>query len=225
MNSQDPHPIASSRSTAIAPDPTLGHALSRGIHRPIESLRSSMQSMALDLDQSDPRSVALGEAMGEVARLGRNVRDLIDYAYPPEPHALSCGVDEILYSTRFQVSRSLWSRIWIARDLPSGAPMPHLVVDGPVLAHSLARLIQAARPQLSQGLLLRATSHAGEVHFTITFRGTDALEGDPMGLCHAIAERDLGVIGCCIEERTSALGDTTIQVRVPATAIEVERAA
>ena len=224
MNSQAPHSIASSRSSAITPDPTLSHALSHGLRQPLDSLSYSIQSMARECDPADPRGQALDEALGEVARLGRNVRDLIDYAYPPEPHALSCSVDEILYSTRFQVPRALWSRTWIARDLPSGAPMPRLDIDGPVLAHSLARMVHAAGPEL-QRLLLRASCQQGEVHFTLTFRGTSTLEADPMGLCHAIAERDLSVIGCCVEEHTTPLGHTTIQVRVPFAAVVPELAA
>ena len=226
MNSDNTTLIPSSRDGAIHANPALSHALRRGLGRPISALRASMESLVLEFEPRDPRGAALDDALGEVARLGRNVRDLIDYAYPPEPHEMSCGVDEILYSARFQLPRGLWRELLIARDLPGGQTMPKILVDGPVLSRSLARLIQAGSSNLSGGVLLHASWHAGEVHFGITFQGTGQLEDDPMGLCHAIAQRDLGVLGCLVEERTTPSGNTTIRVRIPAaTAIDKETAA
>lgn len=215
---------ASSRAEAISPNPTLSHALERGLGNPISALRASMESLALEFEPRDPRSATLDEALGEVARLGRNVRDLIDYAYAPEPTPMSCRIDEILYSARFQLPHDLWNRLWIARDRPEGASMPELMVDGPVLSRSLARLVQAAGNDLTRGVLLFASAHPGEVHFCITFWGTDQLNEDPMGLCHAIAQRDLGVIGCAIDEHTSPGRHTTLRVRVPASTPQVEAA-
>jgi len=225
MNPDHTNLIASSSDPAISSHPALGHALRRGLGRPLSSLRTSMESLVREFEPRDPRGAALDEALGEVARLGRNVRDLIDYAYPPEPRSLDCLVDEILYSARFQLPRDLWQSLWIARDLPRGAAMPELAVDGPVLSRSLARLIQAAGSEPTGGILWRASWHAGEVHFVIAFCGASQLENDPMGLCHAIAQRDLGVIGCSIEEHTTAAGGTLIRVHVPAsTALEGEAA-
>jgi len=176
-----------------------------------------MESLAREFEPRDPRSAALDEVLGEVARLGRNVRDLIDYAYAPEPKAMTCSVDEILYSARFQLPHELWSCLWIARDLPGGVRMAELSVDGPILSRSLARLVQAAGSNHSRGILLNASTHKDEVDFCITFCGNDHLDDDPMGLCHAIAQRDLGVIGCSIQEHTTLSGNTTLRVRVPAT--------
>jgi hypothetical protein len=216
MNSDNTTLIPSSRESAIRANPALSSALRRGLGRPITALRASMESLVLEFEPRDPRGAALDDALGEIARLGRNVRDLIDYAYPPEPHKMRCGVDEILYSARFQLPRDIWKKLWIARDLIGGEPMSELSVDGPVLSRSLARLIQAGAGNLAGGVLLHASWHDGEIHFGITFRGIGQLEDDPMGLCHAIAQRDLGVLGCLVEERTTPLGDTLIRVRVPA---------
>ena len=54
------------------------------------------------------------------------------------------------------------------------------------------------------------------VSFSITYKGASDHLGDPTGLCHAIASRDLAVIGCPLMETTSAYGDTTIEIGVQA---------
>ncbi len=225
MNSDNPTLIASSSKTAIPKDPALSHALHSGLDEPLRQLHSSMESLVRKFDHGDPRSTALDSALGEVASLGRNVRDLIDYAYAPEPHPLACSINEVLYSARFQLPRRTRNRISIAHDASNNASAQALQVDGPVLSRSLARLVQAAGSQPKGGLLLRATTHADAVCFSITYHGTAVLEGDPMGLCHAIAERDLGVIGCSIEEETTTLYNTIVRIRIPTVTNTEEQAA
>lgn len=209
--------IAFSRDAA----PELGNALERGLGQPITALRASMEALARDLATSDPRDPharQLNRALSEVTRLGRNVGDLLDYAYPPQPCPLECTIDEILYSARFQLPHTLWQHLFIARD--KGAATEHLFVDGPVLARSIARLVESVThpAEPSSNLMLRAHIDGGRVAFTITLEGaSDPLrhQADPTGLCHSIAQRDLGVIGCTIQERCCSNGGLTFRIALP----------
>ena len=104
----------------------------------------------------------------------------------------------------------MWSSLYIARD----RKLPSLRVDGPVLSRSIARLIEAAAPLAKNGLLLNVKRTGSGVSFTITFEGASDHLGDPTGLCHAIASRDLAVISCPMVETNSTFGDTTIEIKV-----------
>ena len=208
-----PGPAASSRTDR--PDPVLGQAVRRGLSRPVDHLKRSMRELSRSFDDSDPRGAELSDLMKLVDHLGRNVRDLFDYAHPPEQRALECTIDEVLYTARYLVPHHMWKHLLVARE----RDLPAMHVDGPVLARSIARLVEAAAPLAKQGVLLNVFHEDDATVFTITFHGRSAYLGDPMGLCHSIAWRDLTVIGCEPEERTSDHDDTTIRIRVPDVAI------
>lgn len=224
MSPQVPSQTASSRDAA----PELGPALERGLGQPISALRACMESLAREFDGHDPRSAALGEALSEVTRLGHNVGDLLDFAYPPQPRPLECTIEEILYSARFQLPHTLWGHLLIARD--ASPQLPRIFIDGPVLAQSIARLVKAtvADAVPGSGLMLRAQIEAGRVHFTITVQGANdphRRQADPTGLCHSIAQRDLGVIGCALDERTTQGGAATFRIQLPHDALVFEELA
>ncbi len=197
---------------ATSPDANavFGHAVQRGLRIPIDELRSSMESLRSEFGVGATSDRAIGAVLAEVNRLGRNVQDLLDYAYEPKAKAIECSVNEILYTARFHVPHDMWSSLYIARD----RNLPDLRVDGPVLSRSIARLIEAAAPLAKNGLLLNVKRTNSGVSFTITFEGASDHLGDPTGLCHAIASRDLDVIDCHLVETNSAFGDTTIEIKV-----------
>jgi K+-sensing histidine kinase KdpD len=209
---------ASSRETRVprenpahaASSTVLGHAVQRGLSLPIESLRASLESLRTEFGGTVPGNDAIGGVLAEVNRLGRSVQDLLDYAYQPDAHAIECSVNEVVYTARFHVPHGMWSSLWIARD----RNLPELVVDGPVLSRSIARLIEAAAPLAQNGVLLNVKRTDKGVSFSITYKGASDYLGDPTGLCHAIASRDLAVIGCPLMETNSAFGDTTIEIGV-----------
>jgi K+-sensing histidine kinase KdpD len=196
--------------TPAANNTVLGHAVQRGLRIPIDSLRTSMENLRSEFGGVSMSDLALGEVLAEVDRLGRNVQHLLDYAYQPEAHAIECTVNEIVYTARFQVPHDMWSALWIARD----CDLPGMIVDGPVLSRSIARLIEAAAPLAQSGVLLNVKRTEKGVSFSITYQGASDHLGDPTGLCHAIASRDLAVIGCPLTETASRYGDTTITICV-----------
>ena len=203
-------------SSHECPDPDLGQAVRRGLSRPVDDLERTVRALSDHFDADDPRADELSGLLDQIERLGRNVRALFDYAHQPEPRALCCTVDEVLYTARFHLPHELWGRLEVARE----RDLPTLDVDGPVLARSIARLIEAAAPLARTGVLLYAYRDGEAIHFTITFQGCSAFLGDPTGLGHAIAWRDLAVIGCEAEERTATPGDTTIHIRVPGAMVQ-----
>jgi len=213
-------PAASSSNSAPV-SCELGKAVKQGLARPVDALRTSMRTLEQRFESSDPRGAELSRALAQVEQLSRSVQDLLDYAYLPEPQELDCTIDEILYSARFRIPHHMWSQLLVARE----KDLKSLQVDGPVLARSIARLIEAAAPIAIQGVLLNVFRGEGATVFTITFRGRADFHGDPMGLCHTIASRDLSVIGCPMGELTSNMGDTTITIRVPEAAAKTEERA
>ena len=170
-----------------------------------------MRELTRSVGPDDPRSADLEAVLALVEHLGRNVRDLFDYAHPPEPRELECTVDEVLYTARYMVPHHMWKHLLVARERDL-APMH---IDGPVLSRSIARLVEAAAPLARKGVLLNVFREDDATVFTITFHGRSAYLGDPTGLCHSIAWRDLEVIGCEPEEHSSDHDDTTIRIRVP----------
>ncbi len=203
--------LSAASSRTEQPDPILGQAVRRGLSRPVDHLKRSMRELTRSFDTSDPRSADLDAVLQLVERLGRNVRDLFDYAHPPEPRELECTIDEVLYTARYLVPHHMWKHLLVARE----RDLPAMHVDGPVLSRSIARLVEAAAPLARKGVLLNVFREDDATVFTITFHGRSAYLGDPMGLCHSIAWRDLAVIGCEPVERTSDHDDTTIRIRVP----------
>ena len=188
----------------------FGHAVQRGLRIPIDALRSSMESLRNEFGNGSMGDDDLGGVLAEVNRLGRNVQDLLDYAYVPEANPIACTVSEVVYTARFHVPHDMWSSLYIARD----RDLPDLLVDGPILSRSIARFIEAAAPLAQSGVLLNVKPAPRGVTFTVTSQGAPKHLGDPTGLCHAIASRDLNVIGCNMKETTSSLGDTTIEIQV-----------
>ena len=213
------HPeFTSSRESA----PALCQALERGLGQPINALRASMESLAREFELSDPRSATLDAALTSVARLSRNVGDLIDYAFPPEPRPLECSIEEILYSARFQLPHELWQHLMIARERTSATP--RLFIDGPVLAQSIARLVHSTIAQADPRcwLMLRASAHGPRVSFTVMVHNAQdpvGYQADPTGLCHSIAQRDLSVIGCSLTERVINASRTTFVIQLPESAV------
>jgi K+-sensing histidine kinase KdpD len=207
------YPAASSRKSAVQHhDPVLAKAVSRGLSTPFHALRTSVQRLTHSFTDGDPRGAELEDVLGQVEHLGRSVQELLDYAYLPEPKALVCTVEEVLYSARYLVPHHLWGCLSISRE----AHLPDLELDGPILARSLARLVAGAAPLASRGVQLDVTAAPGATSFQLTFHGRTAYVGDPMGLSLTIAARDLAVIGCPISEATSREGSTTLTIRVPA---------
>ncbi|MDF1799714.1 MAG: hypothetical protein P1V81_11095 [Planctomycetota bacterium] len=202
---------AASSSNSASVSPQLGKAMRQGLVRPVDDLRSSMRTLERRFESGDPRGQELGRALAQVEQLGRSVQELLDFAYLPKVQVLDCTIDEILYSARFLIPRPLWSRLLVARE----KNMASLRVDGPVLARSIARLVEGAAPHATEGVLLNVYGSRGATVFTITFRGRADSFGDAMGLGHTIASRDLSVIGCPMTDSTSSAGDTSICIRVP----------
>jgi hypothetical protein len=205
---ETPTPYAGASPTAD--NAVLGHAVQHGLRVPINSLRTSMENLRSEFAGAPLGDHALSEVLAEVNRLGRNVQALLDYAFQPTINALECSVNEIVYTARFHVPFAMRSSLWIARD----RDLPELNVDGPVLSRSIARLIEASTPLAQNGVLLNVKRTEMGISFSVTYQATAGHLGDPTGLGHAIASRDLAAIGCPMLETTSHSGDTTMVINV-----------
>ena len=121
-------------------------ALDQALRLPLDALRASMEDLARELPfvvKGDPLSCVLDE----VEHLGRNVRDLLDYARMPKPDALVCTVGEILQgaeeTTRVDESLTL--------ELSAEDPSATANVDGPLVSRILGRLLENAVQSVDTG--------------------------------------------------------------------------
>lgn len=200
----------------------LATALSHGLNLPLSALRASMEALSSELGELPGQHVLTG-ALEEVERLGRNVRDLVDYAKVEVPAPLPCTVDEIVRSARNGLPRDVRSRVLLART-PSAY---ELVVDGPILGRALRRLIDNALEAGSDTVLVLARQDSRHTTFTVIDGAAGAFDPqwaeepfhstkpNHMGLGLTLTRRDVVLLDGQLELRVGADRRTRAVVTVP----------
>ena len=203
-------------------DPGLSTALSDGLNIPLAALRASMEALLREVGER-PLQATVNGALAEVERLGRNVQDLVDYATPVRPLPLRCTVEEILHAARNALRPAERPRVVVAHT----APRESLVVDGPLLARSLRRILQNALEAGSDQVLVVSRGGAERTSFVIVNDAADSFDPDwavgafhsskrnHLGLGLALARRDLEQLGGRLEIGSGQTGETRVAVSVP----------
>lgn len=205
------------------PHPLLAHALSSALNLPLGALRASMETLAQELGRTE-RVSTLPAVLAEVDRIGRSVRDLIDYTQPPEPLPLVCTLQEIAAAARNELPESERTRVSLAcHDARS-----RILVDGPIVSRCLRRLLENAFEAGAPTVLVVSRRDGDGARFTVVDDAsldvdTDwALEpfhstkSNHLGLGLHLVTRDLALLGGSLELTTSPQGTTCAEVRVPA---------
>jgi signal transduction histidine kinase len=214
-------PGESSAPTAL--DAALGRALTHGLDLPLSALRASLESLAHALTQRGGAPEHLAGMLDEVAHIGRNVQDLVDYATPPRPQPLRCRLQEVVDSALRGLAPAQRACVLFARPAES----LELEVDGPLLARALRRLLENSFEAGSDGVLLAARRSGAELTFGIVdgsprpFDPEQALapfhttKPHHLGLGLTLVDRDAQLLGGALRFLRGPLGDTCAELRVP----------
>lgn len=200
--------------------PELARALASELRTPLSALRASIESLVAEHDPGDPQARVLHGALREVHRLSTHVEDLVELADPRVPAPLSCTVDEILYSARFPIEASLRSRVFIARE---GGPTA-LWTDGPLLSRALRRVLEAVLAAGAREVLAHARrSRDGSLDIHVIGDGLTKSAVRQMRL--HLARHEIELLGGELRVDPDRPSTPTLDVRIPASALEQEVAA
>src|SRR6185436_14232221 len=146
-------PLEHDRARAPSPPPSsppgtphgddessLPRALAQGLDTPLAALRATMESLGqeLQLEHGAVKPLRIDGVLREVDRLGKNVRELCEFATPPVPRPLRCSLEEIVAAARAPLAPEQRARVIVARSEPG----PDIDVDGPLLSGCLRRLLE-----------------------------------------------------------------------------------
>lgn len=213
---------SSSLQAHAAPQPAeLGLAVTRIFKTPLAALRASMESLARNLDSTDPRRETLSGALAEVTRLARDVDALAAYAAPRPLLPLWCSLEEIMQGAVTRLAPRDAARVTLAR--PGEAPK--LYVDGPVLSTTLAHVVRVALESSGDDVLLEARTNDESASFSILSGANgarvDALatpqshQDASLGLGLELARRDVVRMGDTFELDTSDASHVRVRIHVP----------
>lgn len=200
------------------------HALVRGLGIPIDALRASIETLAADFDDSDPRGQVLDQAARELRRLGRRVEELVDFSAPSAPQPLRCTAREIACAVRQQLLPDDRRRLVVAS---SEGSIP-IWVDGPLLTRALRRLVENALEASSEEVLLSVRAVGPDVVFAVVDHNPSARfdpdhrpapfaseKPDRLGLGLTLVMRDVERLSGAVDGTRTAGGDTSFRVRIP----------
>ncbi len=204
-------------------DHELGAALSHGLDMPLAALRASMEALGQRLAEEGESGRLLDGVLSEVERIGRNVRELMDYATPPSPMPLRCTASEIAIAARKGLPTELRERVLLARDQAAG----FVSLDAPLVARSLRRVLQNALEAGSDDVLVVARCSADGISFHVvdhapaTFdtgwarSAFHSTKRNHLGLGLSITERDVALMGGTLEVERTPNGETVVVMTIP----------
>ncbi len=214
-------PHASGASFASLSATAVRRLMSRDIHTPLAALRASLESLARSPRESSSPDLA-NRALEQLARVEHAAELLCESTHPRELAAARTSVEEIARSALQCLREHARKRTTLALEEPRAT----IEIDAPLLARSLARLLDGALADGTQEILLH--SHAGpeKLCFTIVDELDPArhdelelsFEPSSDGVAHAevaIAVRDIHRLGGTVEIQRLGNHRTCVQVEIP----------
>ena len=212
-----------SRATLLKDDPELERTLIHGVKLPLDALRASLEGLVTELDRESQGRSMIPAVLGEIDRLGRSVRDLIDYSAPPHPRPLRCTLAEIIASARHGIPDEQRRSISLAcHDMNSS-----MNVDGPIVSRCVRRLIENALEAGSPQVLVVSRREENGATFSVVDDAPSLLDEERarepfhstksshLGLGLHLVERDLELLGGRLELSVSPHGTTRAEIRLP----------
>jgi C4-dicarboxylate-specific signal transduction histidine kinase len=206
-------------------DAVLARALVQGLNTPLAALRATMESLSQELlhERGSVAPLRIDGVLREVDLLGKNVRDLCDFAAAPVPSPLRCSLEEIVEAARAPLTTEQRVRTIAARCEPGAA----LVVDGPLLSGCLRRLIENALEATASLALVVARLEEGRATFAVVDDAPSAFGRDwrpspfhttkpnRLGLGLALTQRDVALLNGRLEFLSTTGGATCVRITVP----------
>jgi len=200
----------------------LGAALVQALDLPLNAIRISMEALMEELGEKAAGD-RLPLVLDKVERLERNVRDLIEYASPPDPQPLRCTLDEITQSACDSLPQGFRGRILRTRHRCGEA----VHADGPMISGCLRRLMENAVEAGSQEVLLISRLSSAGAEFIVVDAAPAELEmdsaakvfqsnrSDRMGLGLPLVLRDVSLMGGELRVQATPRGSTCIELHIP----------
>ena len=201
----------------------LSRALVQGLNLPLSALRATMESLTLELADGGVRPQRIAGVLREVDRLGKNVRELLDFAARPTVRAQPCSLEEIVSGARAQLSPELRSRVTAARCGRADA----IRTDAPLLAACLRRLIENALEAGSEQVLVVARREPDCASFAV-FDDARGFGQDPqcvpfrttkpnhLGLGLVLTRRDVELLHGRLDFLSTPGGGTCVRITIAA---------
>jgi len=201
----------------------LRSALAQGLDLPLTALRASMEALNRTLPVDTNTGGVLEGALEEVNRLGRNVRELMEFTAQPDPMPMRCSATEIVASARDSLPSEVRERVFAAHvscDLP-------LETDAPILARSLGRVLENALESGSEEVLVVVRQENDTTSFAVVdgspanfdcqwaMSAFHSTKQSHLGLGLAITERDVTLLNGTLAFERSELGETCVTITVP----------
>ena len=194
----------------------VGQALAQGLDLQLSALRASIESLRDVLSSDSATRQVASNVLQQVERLGRNVRDLTDYASPPRPRPTRCTASEIVLCARGALPEAARARVIVALERTDGI----LGVDGPLLVRNLLRLLERAIDLGSPEILLFARQERGRMVFGVVDAASSPLSESrrrAADLSLALVGRDLELLDGRLEIRSSGPGENCVSLTLPVT--------
>ncbi|MBI4823432.1 MAG: HAMP domain-containing protein [Nitrospirae bacterium] len=74
----------------------LASAIAHEIKNPLAGISGAIQVFAEDFSEEDPRKTIINEVLTEIERLDKAVRDLLNFAKPPEPYRIKTHIMPVI---------------------------------------------------------------------------------------------------------------------------------
>jgi signal transduction histidine kinase len=199
---------------AAPPVEDFSAALAHGLDLPLSALRASVERLC-DAIADDPDGLrAASNVLRQVEHLGRNVRDLLDFASHPRIAPTNCTASEIVLSAHRALPETVRPRVTLARERAETL----LCVDVTLAVRSLLRLLERAMDQGSSEILIFARPAGSAVVFGLVDaagRQGGAPRRPAPDLSLAVARRDLELLSGSLEIRSATGGRTCTTVTLP----------
>ncbi len=204
----------------------LSRALAQGLDTPLAALRASVESLSHELlleRGSAVKPLRIDGVLREVDRLGKNVRELCEFASAPVPRPLRCSLEEIVGCARAALAPELRTRVVVARCEPGAA----LEIDGPLLSGCLRRLLENALEATDGSVLVIARLEGGAARFAVVDDAPSALgpgwqpvpfrttKPNHLGLGLALTQRDVALLNGSLEFLSNPGGETCVRITIP----------
>ena len=204
--------------SAETADDGLSSAVTDSLRTPLAVLRAALETLGRSFDAGDERALVLDRALGEVIRLAKHVQTLVDYALPQPLRPLPCSASELARSALEGLTPERRARVMTATEGGDA----RLLVDGPLAARALARLVACGLDGTREPVLIHARGTARGACFSVLHEGFDGGARPGADADHAagiralglaLARRDLERLGAACTSRRTPQGLVLSEVR------------
>lgn len=192
----------------------LATSIAHEIKNPLAGISGAMQVIGSDLKEDDPRREIIDEIHGQVARLDRSVRDLHNFAKPPDPNFIIVDVNTVLKGAVSIINRVVDSAT-VDLALEEGEDIGEAELDPDMIQEAVFNivsycmkaagncgriLISGRRPDSGEVEISILASNcrllpaAGEDVFRPTFSTGEKADGLALAICKDIIAKHNGMI-------------------------------